>query len=192
MGPSKPGLSDTTRPFSGNTYRFKLRVVNALCTWQGAWHLVGVLQVEFLLPFDSTDYPFPPSHIHSGRVGSQASPGSQWSAPSPQSPLVHEPCQPFTCLCSLLAPLWLVPSPCHVLWKGKSWRNDHGSEERRAMVSPDAWVVPGNSCLLRMGWLSLLAPTKKGKVKGQEAWGPVLVLPMSLHVARTCPFSRGL
>lgn len=64
MGPSKPGLSDTTRPFSGNTYRFKLRVVNVLCTWQGAWHLVGVLQVEFLLPFDSTDYPFPPSHIH--------------------------------------------------------------------------------------------------------------------------------
>lgn len=167
--------------------------MNALCTWQGAWHIVGVLQVEFLLPFDSTDYPFPPSHIHSSRVGSQASPGSQWAAPSPQSPLSVSPAShsPAYAACWHLSGWFHLPV-MFPLWKGQSWRNDHGSEERRAVVSPDAGAVPGNSCLLRMGWLSLLTPTKKGKVKGQEAWGPVLVLPMSLHVARTCPFSRGL
>lgn len=59
-------------------------------------------------------------------------------------------------------------------------------------MSPDTCAMAGNSCLLRMGWLSLWSPTKQHQVEGQEAWGPVLVLPGSLHVAWTGPFSRGL
>lgn len=50
------------------------------------------------------------------------------------------------------------------------------------MMSPDAWAVAGKSCLLRMGWLSLLTPTKQHKVKGQEARGPCLSM-WSGHVS---------
>lgn len=98
-GPSKPGLSDTPRPFSGNTSRFEPlsdEPVNALYTWQGAWHLVGVLQVAFLLPCDSTNCAFPPPCVHPGRAGSRlllAHSGLQCplKAPSFVSPASHPP-----------------------------------------------------------------------------------------------------
>lgn len=51
------------------------------------------------------------------------------------------------------------------------------------MVSPDVGQWLGiASCLLWTGCLSISTPIKRAKVKGQDAWDPLPVLPMSFHV----------
>lgn len=61
------------------------------------------------------------------------------------------------------------------------------------MVSPNARAVAGNSCLLKMGWLSIETLIQKAKGKGQDAWGLVLVLPPCVSMCPwMCSFSTGL
>lgn len=140
--------------------------------------------MEFLLPFDSTDYPFPPSH--SGR----------W-APRPllaQSGL-HHPLKAPSALSATHLLMQLVGASlggstslsCPHPWKGQPWRNDHCSEERRAMVSPGGWLVPSEDELV-----VAFDPNKEGQGEGTGGLGPSSGSALSLHVAQTRPFSRGL